>query len=292
MEHTSLFIRHLKPLDNKYTRWYLAIIERSISRGTTSRHKGRKMFGYIERHHIIPKSLGGPNLKHNFAYLTAREHFMAHRLLPKMFSKDTESWKAMVYAYYRVSNRFMKNGTTKVNSREFERLRIQYSVLCSQRMTEKGGWDVIVWNPERRKAHSEKLKAEYISGKRVPWNKGRKGYASSRKGTPTPKATCPHCTKQYGAYKISSHIPKCVLHPENMRKCRSCAEIIKSKQNGIYCSNRCSSIEKNSKRYKVTGPDGTVYDVFNLSKFCRERGLAQSNMSKNRVHGWNVEKLD
>jgi len=39
-------------LDNKYTKWYLEICHRS---------KARKIKGYKERHHIIPKALGGDN---------------------------------------------------------------------------------------------------------------------------------------------------------------------------------------------------------------------------------------
>jgi hypothetical protein len=36
---------------------------------------------YYERHHIIPKSLGGDNSPENLVILTAREHFIAHWLL-------------------------------------------------------------------------------------------------------------------------------------------------------------------------------------------------------------------
>jgi hypothetical protein len=40
--------------------------------------------GYFERHHIIPKSLGGNNSTTNLVNLTAREHFICHWLLVKM----------------------------------------------------------------------------------------------------------------------------------------------------------------------------------------------------------------
>ena len=36
---------------------------------------------YYEKHHIVPKSLGGSNSKENLVSLTAREHFLAHWLL-------------------------------------------------------------------------------------------------------------------------------------------------------------------------------------------------------------------
>jgi len=36
--------------------------------------------GMLERHHILPKSLGGTNDKSNLVYLIPREHFIAHLL--------------------------------------------------------------------------------------------------------------------------------------------------------------------------------------------------------------------
>lgn len=36
---------------------------------------------YYERHHIIPRSMGGNDLSHNLVLLTAKEHFVAHHLL-------------------------------------------------------------------------------------------------------------------------------------------------------------------------------------------------------------------
>jgi len=41
----------MKFLDNKYTKWYFGIIESANNRLLTE--------GYTERHHIMPKSLGG-----------------------------------------------------------------------------------------------------------------------------------------------------------------------------------------------------------------------------------------
>lgn len=40
--------------------------------------------GYVERHHIIPRCMGGSNDRDNLVALTAREHFLAHMLLGKI----------------------------------------------------------------------------------------------------------------------------------------------------------------------------------------------------------------
>lgn len=62
-------------IDNKYSKCYYKIIEN---------RKNNPFDGYVEKHHIIPKSLGGSNKKENIVALTAREHFICHRLLVKM----------------------------------------------------------------------------------------------------------------------------------------------------------------------------------------------------------------
>lgn len=63
-------------LQNKYTKWYYAIILAALSRTVYD--------GYNERHHIIPKSLNGDNSVSNVVKLTVREHFICHILLTKI----------------------------------------------------------------------------------------------------------------------------------------------------------------------------------------------------------------
>jgi hypothetical protein len=46
-----------------------------------ARAKSRILVGYKETHHIIPRCMGGPDDKENLVRLTAREHFLCHRLL-------------------------------------------------------------------------------------------------------------------------------------------------------------------------------------------------------------------
>jgi 5-methylcytosine-specific restriction endonuclease McrA len=49
------------------------------------RAKGRVLEGYSERHHIIPKCIGGNNKKDNLVRLTPEEHYVAHQLLVKIY---------------------------------------------------------------------------------------------------------------------------------------------------------------------------------------------------------------
>lgn len=57
--------------------------------------KNRKLEGYCEIHHILPKCLGGNNKKENLIKLTAREHFIAHLLLIKIYPKNYSLIKAL-----------------------------------------------------------------------------------------------------------------------------------------------------------------------------------------------------
>lgn len=79
-------------LDNKYTKAYNSIIGAARARGAMS--------GYSEVHHVIPKSLGGSNRKENLVRLTPKEHFICHRLLPKMTSGTDKN--KMLYAIRRM----------------------------------------------------------------------------------------------------------------------------------------------------------------------------------------------
>lgn len=44
---------------------------------------------YYESHHIIPKCLGGSNDQSNLIMLTARQHFIAHKLLIKIYPNNS-----------------------------------------------------------------------------------------------------------------------------------------------------------------------------------------------------------
>jgi hypothetical protein len=88
-------------LHNKYTNWYFNIIKNSNNR------KLDKSV-YIEKHHIIPKSLGGSNKSTNICKLTPREHFLVHWLLTKMLVK-IENKNKMQYALRRLMNETEKS---------------------------------------------------------------------------------------------------------------------------------------------------------------------------------------
>jgi len=52
------------------------------------RARNRTLDGYKESHHVIPRCMNGTDDKDNLVELTAREHFIAHLLLMKIYPKS------------------------------------------------------------------------------------------------------------------------------------------------------------------------------------------------------------
>ena len=104
-------------IDNKYTRIYYTIIERA---------KSKIISGYTEKHHIIPKSLGGSNDNDNIVALTAREHFICHLLLTKMVTgKDRNK---MISAVFYLTGRGKANRNNIIkSSRLYETLKREHA---------------------------------------------------------------------------------------------------------------------------------------------------------------------
>jgi hypothetical protein len=113
--------------NNKYTRVYEQIVERAKNRISVE--------GYTEKHHIVPKPLGGSNRKDNLVVLTAREHFICHRLLVKMTSGEARM--KMSFAIRRMivpGNEHQQR--YKVNGRTYEILMRQAKDAMKILMTE------------------------------------------------------------------------------------------------------------------------------------------------------------
>lgn len=74
---------------------------------------------YLERHHIIPESMGGSNEPSNLVYLTFKEHFISHLLLVKMCTEKKNFFKMnrALMAFQRFNP---KTQQRSINSRQFE----------------------------------------------------------------------------------------------------------------------------------------------------------------------------
>jgi len=183
-------------INNKYTKWYYRIIERASI---------RQVDGYVERHHIIPKSLGGLNKKDNLVSLTAREHFICHLLLTKM--TDGENRKKMSYALWLIIN--MKNKTQSerysVNSYSYELIRQTHSMIVSN-ATKGQKKNYSSFKGKKHKKETINYFSSIKMGKNNPnygikqkpeWNKAK---SDSQKGISKPKVSCLECHRIVGGY--------------------------------------------------------------------------------------------
>jgi len=89
-----------------------------------AKRKANPATGYVEKHHIIPKSLGGTNNPSNLVVLTGREHWVAHLLLWKI-----NPCRQTACACHRMASRCKERGIPKVkNSRMYQMVREQHSL--------------------------------------------------------------------------------------------------------------------------------------------------------------------
>jgi len=106
---------------------------------------------YCEKHHIIPKSLGGSDKKENIVYLSAIDHFRCHKLLTK-FTTGTVNGK-MWNAVWRMMNKQSHNQLRDLTftEEEYEEARIKHAKAHSKRMKKEN-------NPFYGKKHTEETK--------------------------------------------------------------------------------------------------------------------------------------
>lgn len=100
-----------------YQKHYDILIERS---------KTRILDGYVEKHHILPRCLGGTDAKENIAILTPEEHFLAHQLLTKIHPNN----KDLIYATQLMTTH---QTNRRVNNKLFGWIRKQMALSMSIR---------------------------------------------------------------------------------------------------------------------------------------------------------------
>jgi hypothetical protein len=210
----------------KYNRWYNNIIDRAKLRTLTS---------YKEVHHIVPRALGGNDDNLNLVDLTAREHFICHWLLVKIHTGEARS--KMINAMYmmRAEGPYQQRYKSKITSRVYEKLRIEYAAYISKRNTgrkqppEEKERQIKAMTGRTRAPFSEEWRAKLSAAKKGENNnrygievleetrkkmsekaKGRKysaetieKRASKIRGSKREKIPCPYCLQEIAVNTFS-----------------------------------------------------------------------------------------
>ena len=217
----------------------------------------RKNDGF-NKHHILPKCLGGEDIRENYVLLTFREHLLAHKLLCEIFPESKE----LKYAYLRMiqsshsdrkENRYKTINGKKISytTKDLEILReesIAYlrEINLGKKLTEE---------------HKRKLSKSHL-GKKAS-KETRKLLSKIRKGHPTSEETRKKISISNKGKKFSKeHIE----HLKESRKGWKFPEKSKYKISG-----------KNNPRSKpVIGPDGTEY--VSIRDCCKHIGVTDNTL--------------
>jgi hypothetical protein len=132
---------------------------------------------YYEAHHIIPKCMGGEGkvtqwrTHPNIILLTAKEHFVVHKLLCEIYPDNQE----LIYTYWMFVNGSKKNkhsgNNYNIGSREYERTKIKFRIVQSENMS---GENHPFFNKKQSQESNQKRRESLLGEKHHNFGKGEK----------------------------------------------------------------------------------------------------------------------
>jgi hypothetical protein len=159
--------------------------------------QARSVDSYTERHHIIPRCIGGTDDKENIVRFTPEEHFLAHQLLVKIYPNEPKLVLAVRYMCYdsngkRINNK-MFGWLKRLHSQSISQInkgRYVSPELAKRRGEAQRGRV----SPMKGKTHSEESKnktSEALRGRKKPprTKEHRENHANSIRGVPVSAET-------------------------------------------------------------------------------------------------------
>lgn len=128
---------------------------KNIYNSLVIRGKSRTLTGYKERHHIVPRCLGGNDDLSNLVDLTPEEHFVAHQLLVKMYPSNAK----LIFATKMLT---VSSGNVKRNNKMYGWLKRKF------RENTSGDNHVFRKNTEARKNNQTYMRSDKNPGKNQP----------------------------------------------------------------------------------------------------------------------------
>lgn len=139
--------------NNKYCVWYFNIVNKA---------KCDRDLDYSEKHHIIPKCIGGEDSPENIVKLTSKEHFICHMLLTKMH--DSNSLK---YAFWAMSLVNPHQCRYRITSNQYSYLKLCNSIATKERMSGHYGYNtgkVMAWKGTETKFFNKGIPEGWTRG--------------------------------------------------------------------------------------------------------------------------------
>lgn len=250
-------------LQNKYAKWYFNIIKNAL--GFIQLRKIRGL--YVERHHIFPTSLGGPDINENKVFLTAKEHFLCHRLLVKfLIGRDK---RKMILAVYGMTHRKNHKQELKITSKVYQTLKEQNSLALSIALKGK------IRSAESRLNYSKcQLGRKLSEDHKLKLSKSHKGkklseehkqrLSISGKGTTRPKSMF---TDQWRQLQRESHLGR-KDSPETLAK-KSAAH--------------SGSNNPRAKTWALLLEDNFIIEIKALKTWCKSSNLNFDKLAKTQL---------
>lgn len=219
----------------------------------------------FERHHIVPKSLGGPDTRDNLVRLTLREHYIAHLLLCRIH-RGTRNYFPMLRALNMM--KAGRDGSHIKNSRMFEYFRADFIEAMSEAQSgEKNSNYGTSWY------HHPSLK---INKKFKPSDEIPEGFVRGRVLSAKKKGA-EYVDGDFTVYKL----------------CSDCSHSFRKgvDSNTNFCD-FCRSIRRSLRDLKITIDNDQKYQALfdefvesglSVYMFAKERGLYNSTLYRN----WN-----
>ena len=245
---------------NKYSRWYFSIIDAAKARSLDCSVP-------VERHHILPKSLGGQDDSSNIVNLTLREHVLCHMLLTKMTSGV--ALQKMQFAFNLMANR------SKMTSHHIAHAR-KCAVDAAKSQPRSQLWRTnisIAKTGKKIKGHVKTESAKKsISNARLGSRHSAltKDKISNAMSIVMTSMTSAERKAKFGHANDAKYANGYSLTPDSRKAISDTLKKTLAEQN------------KNRKIWKIKCPDLSIVIVTNLQDFCKSQGIIETSL-KNTI---------
>lgn len=167
-----------------YEQIYYNLISKARARASSKIEARAVLDGYSECHHIIPKCIGGTDDISNLVHLSAREHFVSHLLLTKIYPKEYK----LLYACFRML--FTNHNEERLRGKTYEELKLKvYLFRKTQNKDNNEGYAISSQKQSGRTKETHEYKARHaflLTGRTKDNNEGYARISEKTIGVPKP----------------------------------------------------------------------------------------------------------